>query len=229
MKNNDFFKKAIVLEGGTKNDISYKIIHKEKIDYNNNDIENVKKRNRLQLVIGLVLGSLIAIVPIYYSAVTTHFAGGEVGYVNTSSGLSSDNVEGAIDELYNQLSDKVTELETINTGTATLNTTYVSGSGASITYVTKGGIAYVVGKALVMKNGSTTGNHSFQVATGLPVPANPKGVYITPVGSNGGNTIQVHNYGRYLWINTSGVMTLYTWGTLSTAHYFSVSYPIAAS
>ena len=43
VQNNDFFKKAIVLEGGTKNDISYKIIHKEKIDYNNNDIENVKK------------------------------------------------------------------------------------------------------------------------------------------------------------------------------------------
>jgi hypothetical protein len=43
IRNNQFFKKAIVLEGGAENDICYENIYKDKIDYNSNNIEDVKK------------------------------------------------------------------------------------------------------------------------------------------------------------------------------------------
>ena len=174
-------------------------------------------RNYKNLLMGLFIGVVIAFIgglttlTIFHNQTTSS----QDKKITKASGVSP-------------LRARITALQTTSSGTATLSS-YVTGTNKQIKYITKGGWCFVEGKGLIMKKGTTTGNHSFQVASGLPHPASSNGVYIVPTGYAGTYTKQVNEYGRYLFISSSGVMTLYTNGTLATEHYFSAAYPIAAS
>lgn len=63
-------------------------------------------KNNFKLFIGFTLGSLLSGFTVYAS--TIYYNGDNVGYDNTSSGMTSDNVQDALDELYS-----------LRTGTAT--------------------------------------------------------------------------------------------------------------
>ena len=62
-------------------------------------IKSVKKalKNNIKLVIGLIIGSIISGTTVY--GATILFAGDQVSYDNTTSGLTSTNVQDALDEL----------------------------------------------------------------------------------------------------------------------------------
>ena len=54
-------------------------------------------KSNIKLVIGIVIGLIIAGTTVY---ATTVLLGSDVSYSNTSSGLTSTNVQGVIDEIY---------------------------------------------------------------------------------------------------------------------------------
>lgn len=189
-------------------------------------IESIKTKKYTKLVIGIILGVLIAGSSVYYAAVL--YNSQDVGYDNTNSHLTANNVQGAIDELYLKanLQARIEALTTITQEVATTTTNVKSGT---IRYTTKGGWCYIVGNAVSMTSGGS-GNHQFSIATGLPVPADSNGVYAIPVGTNGENTKKyVYDYGRYIWLNGNGVLYMVTWGSTTQNQYFSMAYPIANS
>lgn len=55
-------------------------------------------KSNIKLIIGILIGMVLSITTVY--AATILFASNQVSYDNTTSGLSSTNVQGAIDELY---------------------------------------------------------------------------------------------------------------------------------
>ena len=57
------------------------------------------KRYHKTLIFGIIIGMIIASGGVY---AITSIAGSNITYSNTNSGLSSTNVQGAIDELYNK-------------------------------------------------------------------------------------------------------------------------------
>ena len=63
-----------------------------------NYIKKLTAMKYTKFAMGIVIGVLIAAISIYYAS-TILFDSAEVGYDNTSSGLTSDNVQDAIDEL----------------------------------------------------------------------------------------------------------------------------------
>lgn len=190
-------------------------------------IESIKTKKYAKLVIGIILGVLIAGSSVYY-ATTILYNSQDVGYNTTNSGLTANNVQGAIDELYQKanLQARIEALTTITQEVATTTTNVKSGT---IRYTTKGGWCYIVGNAVSMTSGSS-GNHQFSIANGLPVPADSNGVYAIPTGSNGQKTKEsVYDYGRYIWLNGNGVLYVVTWGSTTENQYFSMAYPIANS
>ena len=62
-------------------------------------VQKFFKRN----ILGIIIGGLIFGTAGVYAA--TYFPSGDVTYDNTESGLSSTDVQGAIDELYNACSE----------------------------------------------------------------------------------------------------------------------------
>ena len=55
-------------------------------------------KSNIKLIIGILIGMVLSITTVY--AATILFASNQVSYDNTTSGLSSTNVQGALDELY---------------------------------------------------------------------------------------------------------------------------------
>ena len=60
-------------------------------------VKNILKNN-FKLVLGMIIGIVLASTTVY--AATILFASDSVSYSNTNSGLTSTNVQGALDELY---------------------------------------------------------------------------------------------------------------------------------
>ena len=179
-----------------------------------------KMKNNKTLFFGLLIGILVASISVF--CVMTFY------YKNTS--LKQNKKTTKIGSGYQDittLESIVTGLETTTSTNAT-KTTYTK--DGTIRYTTKGGWCYIMGYDLKMYNGQT-GNRNFNIATGLPVPADSYGVYAPVTGYNGAGNITVRGYGRYVYLNSSGTLKLYTWGNLadSTLQYFSMAYPIANS
>lgn len=55
-------------------------------------------KSNIKLIIGILIGMVLSITTVY--AATILFASNQVGYDNTSSGMSATNVQDALDELY---------------------------------------------------------------------------------------------------------------------------------
>ena len=79
-------------------------------------------KSNIKLVIGIVIGLIIAGTTVYAATV---ISGSDVSYSNTSSDLTSTNVQGAIDEVYNKVKNN-----TFKTNTA--KTVYASSKGVCI-------------------------------------------------------------------------------------------------
>ena len=58
----------------------------------------IKNKNNLIVVIGFIIGIIISATGVY--AATIIGKGSDLTYSNTSSGLSSTNIQGSLDELY---------------------------------------------------------------------------------------------------------------------------------
>lgn len=96
-------------------------------------------KNNLKLFIGFVLGSLLSGFTVYAS--TIYYNGENVGYDNTTSGMTADNVQDALDELYS-----------LRTGTATAGKVLagytfsnVNGIGLTGTMTNNGAVSETVG------------------------------------------------------------------------------------
>lgn len=74
-------------------------------------VKSILKKYKL-LIIGVLVGSIVTGSGVYASTV----GAGNVSYSNSSSGLSSTNVQGAIDALYQTADTKLTKLKRIYCG-----------------------------------------------------------------------------------------------------------------
>lgn len=63
-------------------------------------VKEIIKKN-VKLVIGIIIGAVVSGGTVYAATI---LAANQVGYDNTSSGISSTNVQGALDELYTRAS-----------------------------------------------------------------------------------------------------------------------------
>ena len=184
-------------------------------------IESIKTKGYLKLVIGIILGFLIASSSVYYAA-TIYYNGDTVSFDNTNGGLTSDNVQGALDELYRvaNLNDRVTALETITSGAWP---TYTSGH-----YYKKNGWVYVVNPNMSFAQTNATLD-TMQYAPTSPA-STYAGVYGILVGSNGQNTNTIRmTEGRDMWIKYNKELRVYasTQSSSSVTHLFCAAYPAA--
>ena len=78
----------------------------------------------IRIIIAFIVGAVIAGSTVYVLALN----GAEVGYDNTSSGMSATNVQDALDELYTKAQNMVPiDPDTFNTNTAKLYMQVVKG------------------------------------------------------------------------------------------------------
>ena len=182
---------------------------------------------------------------------TPSFDSSNVLYDNSTSGINSNRVQGAIDELYACASNFTaydTRLQGVETkvGSTTLNTTSQDLSGAvneinsrnsnqtisvtlNSTYVSAGtlscviknGWAYVSGAGIIFNQ---SGN-SITIASGLPKPKYQ--AVFTMVGSNSSNSGLIASSADLGWIAASSTsMSVHLGSTYSLQHWFSFSYPV---
>ena len=90
---------------------------------NNKKEINIKKiiKSKKTVIITVVVVMMLGVLAVYADDIVTYFSSTFVGYDNTSSGLQSTNVKGAIDELYGHATD-YTEVKSI-IGDDSLDTT----------------------------------------------------------------------------------------------------------
>lgn len=185
-------------------------------------IESIKTKGYVKLVIGIILGVLIASSSVYYAA-TIYYNGDTVSFDNTNGGLTSDNVQGALDELYRvaNLNDRVTALETITSGEWPV---YDSGH-----YYKKNGWVYVVHPGMYFSYTNETLD-TMQYAPDSPA-STYAGVYGILVGSNGQNTNTIRmTEGRDMWIRYDKQLRVYasSMSDAQVAHLFCAAYPAAS-
>ena len=101
------------------------------IGYKGDRMKKIKKLllGNIKTVVAFILGVIVSGTTVY--AATILFASNQVGYDNTSSGLTSTNVQDALDELYTKAQNMVPiDPNTFNTNTA--KTVYASSKGVCI-------------------------------------------------------------------------------------------------
>lgn len=76
-------------------------------------------KSNIKLIIGILIGMVLSITTVY--AATILFASNQVSYDNTTSGLSSTNVQDALDELYTKANTWI-DPSYIDFGTLATNT-----------------------------------------------------------------------------------------------------------
>ena len=87
-------------------------------------------KDNLKIIVAFILGLIISGTGVY--AATILYSGDQVGYDNTSSGMSATNVQDALDELYTKAQNVEVPIDPDTFTTNTAKTVYASSKGVCI-------------------------------------------------------------------------------------------------
>ena len=148
-------------------------------------MRKVKTHEYIKLIVASCIGAIIGSLSIGY-ANTILYAGNEVSYNNSTSGLNSTTVQGALDEMCTvaDFSDRVSTLESTSSSTTSRVSTLEGYFQNPTSYITGNGIA------LGRNNTSTTGNTYIDVWYNNKIMAN---IYSGPNTGGSGLTISANN------------------------------------
>ena len=179
-------------------------------------MKNKKEKNQIKTMVSIPM-LVIMIMVVLISSIGTSYAATyifnskDVGYDNQKSGIQSDNVQGAIDELYDCASDYsgiAQRLSTVEGSQLTMNSIYpvgsiyisVSNTNPSTLF---GGtwVAFGEGRTIIgmgsngIDNYTTvedTSGSSSKTLTTSNLPSHSH--YYTPSGTNSGGSVNAHTY-----------------------------------
>ena len=169
-------------------------------------IEEIKKILSLPVIIAILLIVLISSIGTSYAA-NFLFNSKDVRYDNATSGIKSDNVQGAIDELYGSATDystynaRLTAVEDFKNQIYPVGSIYISVNNVNPSTLFGGTwVAFGTGKTLVGVDTSDADfdkveeSHGSKTKT-LAVTNIPEHQhYYTPAGTNSGTAVSDHTY-----------------------------------